>query len=61
MNSAEMAIIEEEGGRLNTFAKEPRMEVLNQEVSPNNSSRFLIVILGAALVVGLIAITVVIS
>ncbi len=55
-----MSITEEDGGRLNAFAKEPRMEILEKDLSNSNASRLLI-IAGALLVVGLIAVTVSIS
>ncbi len=55
-----MAIIEEDGGRLNTFAKEPRIEVLQQGDRRSNSSWFLI-IAGALLVAGLVVLTLAIS
>ena len=55
-----MAVIEEEGGRLNTFAKEPRMELTSKESLHSTSSR-LILLGGALLVISLIAFTVTIS
>ena len=55
-----MAVIEEEGGRLNAFAKEPRMELTPADSLQSNSSR-LILLAGALLVIGLIAFTVTIS
>ncbi len=55
-----MTVIKEEGGRYNTFAKEPKIEVLNTGSSISNGFRVIIVI-GAALLVGLIAYTVKIS
>ncbi len=56
-----MPIIEEDGGRLNAYAKEPRMEVVNQGNSRSNGSRLIILVGGSLLVVGLIALTVTIS
>ena len=55
-----MPIIEEEGGRLNAFAKEPKIEVVQEGVLHNSSSR-LILIGGALLIGGLIALTLTIS
>ncbi len=55
-----MPIIEEGGGRLNAYAKEPRMEVVNQGTMKSTSSR-IILLVGALLVSGLIAITLTIS
>ena len=55
-----MAVIEEEGGRLNTFAKEPRMELTQANSQQTTSSR-LILLAGALLVIGLIAFTVTLS
>ena len=55
-----MQVTEEDGGRLNAFANEPRMEVIDDQSSRSNSSRLLI-IAGGALVVGLMAVTVAIS
>ena len=55
-----MQVTEEDGGRLNAFAKEPRMEVIDDQTSQGNSSRLLIVA-GGVLVVALMAVTVAIS
>ena len=55
-----MSVTEEEGGRLNAFAKEPKMEVLEQGSNDSNGSR-LIIAAGAVLLIGLIAFTVRIS
>ena len=55
-----MPVIEEEGGRLNAYAKEPRVEVLKEDSMQNTSSR-LILIAGVLLVGGLIAFTLTIS
>ena len=55
-----MPVIEEDGGRLNAFAKEPRMEITPTE-SLNSASSRLIVVAGALLVIVLIAFTVTIS
>ena len=55
-----MQVTQEDGGRLNAFAKEPRMEVLSAEASYSNGSR-LILVGGSLLVIALMAFTVVIS
>ena len=55
-----MTIIKEEGGRYNAFAKEPKIEVLNKGSNIGNGFR-VIFIVGAALLIGLIAYTVRIS
>ena len=55
-----MAVIEEEGGRLNTFAKEPKIQLTPTGPLHSTSSR-LILLVGALLVIGLIAFTVTIS
>ena len=53
-------VTQEDGGRLNAFAKEPRMEVISEDTSRSNASRLLI-ISGSVLVVALMAVTVAIS
>ncbi len=55
-----MPIIEEDGGRLNAFAKEPRMEIIDQD-SSNSKTSWILIIAGMVLVGGLIAITISIS
>ena len=55
-----MQVTTEDGGRLNAFAKEPRMEVVAKETSRSNASRVLI-LTGSVLVVSLMALTVAIS
>ena len=55
-----MQVTQEDGGRLNAFAKEPRMEVISNEASISNGSRLLI-ISGAVLVVALMALSVAVS
>ena len=55
-----MQVTEEDGGRLNAFAKEPRMEVISDGASFSNGSRLLI-ISGAVLVVALTALSVAVS
>ncbi|QNI72153.1 photosystem II assembly protein Psb34 [Synechococcus sp. NOUM97013] len=55
-----MQVTTEDGGRLNAFAKEPRMEVVSEETSRSNGSR-LMIIGGSVLVVALMAVTVAIS
>ncbi len=51
---------EEEGGRLNAFAKEPKIEVIQNQANDTNGSR-LIIFGGAVLLVVLIALTISIS
>ena len=49
-----MSVTEESGGRLNAFAKEPKIEVISQEA--RNSSTFqLIIFAGVLLLMGVIA------
>ena len=48
-----MPIIEEEGGRLNAFAKEPKIEVISQEARDSSNFR-LIIFAGVLLVMGII-------
>ena len=55
-----MPITDEGGGRLNAFAKEPEVQLVNQETSNSNISR-LIIVAGAILVMGLITITLTIN
>lgn len=55
-----MVVTEEDGGRLNAFAKEPRMEVVQKESSPSQGSRLFLIGI-SLLVVALIIVTVVIS
>ncbi len=55
-----MSVTEEEGGRLNAFAKEPKIELVTQEASDTNTFR-LIIAAGMLLIIGLIAFTVSIS
>ena len=57
-----MQVTTEDGGRLNAFAKEPRMEVMDLETSRGRGrSSMLMMISGAVLVAGLMAVTVAIS
>ena len=55
-----MQVIQEDGGRLNAFAKEPRMEVISEGASLSNGSRLLSFSL-AALVIALMALSVAVS
>ena len=55
-----MSVTEESGGRLNSFAKEPKIEVINQESSYSNNFRLLI-FTGVMLVMGVIGYIVFIS
>ena len=57
-----MQVTTEDGGRLNAFAKEPRMVVMDAETSRNRGRSSLVMMIGgAALVVALVGVTVVIS
>ena len=57
-----MQVTTEDGGRLNAFAKEPRMEVMDAETSRNRGrSSLMMIIGGTVLVVALMAVTVAIS
>ena len=49
-----MTVTEESQGRLNAFANEPKIEVIENDPSNSNASRILIVT-GSLLVIGLIA------
>ncbi|MGD1951339.1 MAG: photosystem II assembly protein Psb34 [Leptolyngbyaceae cyanobacterium] len=51
----------EEGGRLNNFASEPKMYEAEPPSASENRNYIVLGALGAALVVGLIALTTVIS
>ena len=60
MQHEAMQVTQEDGGRLNAFAKEPRMEVMDASASQSNASRLLI-LGGAVLVLSLMAISAAIS
>ena len=49
-----MPVTEESGGRLNAFAKEPKIEVINNHSSYSNGF-WLLIILGGLLLTALIA------
>ncbi len=49
-----MTVTEESGGRLNAFAKEPKIEVINKDDS-NSRASWVVTIFGTVLVIGLIA------
>ena len=55
-----MSVTEESGGRLNAFAKEPKIEVVEKGSSNSNASRG-ILLLGIILLITLISFTVRIS
>ena len=55
-----MSVTEESGGRLNAFAKEPKIEVISQEASSSNNFRLLI-FAGVMLLIGVITYGVFIS
>ena len=46
-----MSVTQESGGRLNAFAKEPKIEVISQEASSSNNFRLLI-FAGVMLLIG---------
>jgi hypothetical protein len=52
-----MAITQEDGGRLNAFAQEPRMELIESGQGPSRASLVLL-LGGAALVLLLVAVAV---
>ncbi len=57
-----MQVTTEDGGRLNAFAKEPRMEVMDLETSRSRGRSSLMMMLGGVvLVASLMAVTVAIS
>ena len=57
-----MQVTTEDGGRLNAFAREPRMEVMDLETSRSRSRSSLMMMLGGVvLVASLMAVTVAIS
>ena len=49
-----MSVTEESGGRLNAFAKEPKIEVITKEARSSNNFRLLI-FSGVMLLIGLIS------
>ena len=55
-----MQVTTEDGGRLNAFAKEPRMEIIDATSSRDLGSQ-LILVCGGIFVVALISLSVVIS
>ena len=57
-----MQVTTEDGGRLNAFAKEPRMEVMDLETSRSRGRGSMLMTLGGTvLVLALVAMTVAIS
>ena len=57
-----MQVTTEDGGRLNAFAKEPRMEIMDAETSRSRGKGSLIMaIAGIVLVASLLAVTIAIS
>lgn len=57
-----MQVTTEDGGRLNAFAKEPRMEVMDLQTSRSRGRSSLMMMLGGGLLVAaLMAVTVAIS
>ncbi len=55
-----MSVTEESGGRLNAFAKEPKIEVIKQESSSSNSFGLLI-FAATIVIIGLITYAIFIS
>ena len=49
-----MSVTEESGGRLNAFAKEPKIEVISEETNSSNRFRLLVFAI-VMLLIGLIA------
>ena len=57
-----MSVTTEDGGRLNAFAKEPRMEVMDMAASESrNRSSMMMVVSGGLIVAAMVAVTVAIS
>ena len=57
-----MSVTTEDGGRLNAFAKEPRMEVMDVTTSQSRNRSSLMMLIGGGLVVAaMVAVTVAIS
>ena len=57
-----MSVTTEDGGRLNAFAKEPRMEVMDVATSQSrNRSSMMMLVSGGLIVVAMVAVTVAIS
>ena len=57
-----MSVTTEDGGRLNAFAKEPRMEVMDVATSQSrNSSSMMMLVSGGLIVSAMVAVTVAIS
>tara|TARA_Y100000766_G_C18601498_1_gene456847 strand:+ start:95 stop:268 length:174 start_codon:yes stop_codon:yes gene_type:complete len=57
-----MQVTTEDGGRLNAFAKEPRMEVMDAETSRNRGRSSVMMLIGGTVLVGaMMAVSVAIS
>jgi hypothetical protein len=56
-----MAITEEDGGRLNLFASEPRMTYAEPGTAGSNSNRLMMIGMGGAVVLAMMAVAVRIS
>ena len=57
-----MQVTTEDGGRLNAFAKEPRMEVMDAETCRNRGRSSLMMLIGGTVLVGaMMAVSVAIS
>ena len=57
-----MSVTTEDGGRLNAFAKEPRMEVMDMAASESrNRSSMMMLVSGGLIVAAMVAVTVAIG
>ena len=57
-----MSVTTEDGGRLNAFAKEPRMEVMDVAASQSrNRNSMMMLVSGGLIVAAMVAVTVAIS
>ena len=57
-----MSVTTEDGGRLNAFAKEPRMEAMDVTTSQSrNRSSMMMLVSGGLIVAAMVAVTVAIS
>ena len=53
-----MSVTTEDGGRLNAFAKEPRMEVMDMAASESrNRSSMMMLLTGGVIVAAMVAVT----
>ena len=56
-----MAVTEEDGGRLNLFASEPRMTYAEPSTAGSNNKRLMMIGMGGAVVLAMMAVAVRIS